>query len=344
MCYGSVHCHCAVSNNSSMCICVQFLITCNIPFSAMIMVAIAVDRYLSICQPLFSALTPLRAWLVTVVLAVFAAAIGVCVALMYSVRHYAPLPDDRKQFSSNQSTVSTTIAGCLQTSPDHDEVTTAGCTTTSPQSAVVEVDRGMCYPAEETFSTDFIWYFQKAYNSLYLACFIAVVVLYILIYRSVLTRRSRRQRQKNRSVSLITTYSQRPRPSTRPKANSVISFAEETNAAELQELALGCQDTITALASTTAEAVALQAVRDRKRNRVANLKTAAMLFVVTVVFVVTFLPAFLMTVQFIPYNMIIFYMYFANNVANPIIYSFMNHNFRGQLKRMICRRHGHRAN
>ena len=56
----------------------------------------------------------------------------------------------------------------------------------------------------------------------------------------------------------------------------------------------------------------------------ANLKTAAMLFVVTVVFVITFLPAFLMVLRLVPYYIIIFYLYFANNVANPVIYSFMN--------------------
>jgi hypothetical protein len=59
-------------------------------------------------------------------------------------------------------------------------------------------------------------------------------------------------------------------------------------------------------------------------NLLANLKTAAMLFVVTVVFVVTFCPAFLMALQRAPYNIIVFYLYFANNVANPVIYSFMN--------------------
>ena len=56
----------------------------------------------------------------------------------------------------------------------------------------------------------------------------------------------------------------------------------------------------------------------------ANLRTAVMLFVVTVVFVITFLPAFLMALKLIPYNIIVFYFYFANNVANPVIYSFMN--------------------
>ena len=56
----------------------------------------------------------------------------------------------------------------------------------------------------------------------------------------------------------------------------------------------------------------------------ANLKTAFMLFVVTVVFIITFFPAFLMALRLIPYNIIVFYFYFANNVANPVIYSFMN--------------------
>ena len=49
----------------------------------MIMVAIGVDRYLSICQPMLGALTSRRAWIVSSVLGLFAAMIGLCVALMY---------------------------------------------------------------------------------------------------------------------------------------------------------------------------------------------------------------------------------------------------------------------
>jgi len=339
----TAHCPSVVSNNSNghVC-CVQFLITCNIPFSALIMVAIAVDRYLSICLPLVSALTPRRAWLVTAVLGVFAAAIGICVALMYSVRHYVP-PDganNRKQISSNQSTsirtYSSTVAERRQylvsVSPDNEVIATA-----SPQPVMVEVDRGVCYPAYEVFSADFMWYFQKVYNGLFLVCFITVVVLYVLIYRSVLLRRSRRQRQRNMSMSFITTYSQRPRTQARLSCQSFVAVVPDAEGVELQQIGAGGQETAVTLATTTADAAVIQAMRDRKRNRVANLKTAAMLFVVTVVFVVTFLPAFLMTVKVIPYNMIVFYMYFANNVANPIIYSFMNHNFRSKLKSTICR-------
>jgi len=66
----------------------------------------------------------------------------------------------------------------------------------------------------------------------------------------------------------------------------------------------------------------------------ANLKTAVMLFVVTVVFVITFLPAFLMVLNLVPDNIIVFYLYFANNVANPVIYSFMN---QVQPQVLVCR-------
>jgi len=298
------------------------------------MVAIAVDRYLSICLPLVSALTAVRAWMVTAVLALFAAAIGLCVALMYSVRHFIPLvvddDADRKQFSSSQPTPTDTVS-ITGAGPEH-------CfdgPTTSP-STMVEVDRGVCYPTDEIFSTDFMWYFQKVYNGLFLVCFVTVVVLYVLIYQSVLQRRSRHQRQKSRSLSLMATHSQRHRSSARSARNSsFVTIVDQAETTELHRLARG---TAMVAASTTADDALLQALHERKLNRVANLKTAAMLFVVTVVFVVTFLPAFLMTVHLIPYSRIVFYMYFANNVANPIIYSFMNRNFRTHLKNTICRR------
>ena len=45
----------------SLCKLYQFLITSNIPFSALIMVAIAIDRYLCICHPFLNALNLTRA-------------------------------------------------------------------------------------------------------------------------------------------------------------------------------------------------------------------------------------------------------------------------------------------
>ena len=63
----------------------HFLLTSNIPFSALIMVAIAIDRYLCICHPFLRTLSLQRAKFMTVCLAVLAATIGVIVALMHGV-------------------------------------------------------------------------------------------------------------------------------------------------------------------------------------------------------------------------------------------------------------------
>jgi cholecystokinin A receptor len=77
----------------------------------------------------------------------------------------------------------------------------------------------------------------------------------------------------------------------------------------------------------------------REKGLVANIRTAAMLFVVTAVFIVAFLPAWLMAHKLVPYNMVIFYGYFAYNVANPIVYAFMNKTFRRDLKDVFDCRH-----
>jgi len=51
----------------------------------------------------------------------------------------------------------------------------------------------------------------------------------------------------------------------------------------------------------------------------------------------TFSPGFLMSLDWLPWNMTVFYLYFANNVANPVIYSFMNQNFRADLRNLVCK-------
>ena len=81
----------------------------------------------------------------------------------------------------------------------------------------------------------------------------------------------------------------------------------------------------------------------QERYRMANLRTAAMLFVVTVVFVITFLPASLISLHLVPYHIFVFYFYFVNNVANPFIYSFMNKNFRDELQPLFCHKSGRAA-
>jgi hypothetical protein len=65
-------------------------------------------------------------------------------------------------------------------------------------------------------------------------------------------------------------------------------------------------------------------------------RTAFMLFVVSIVFIACYLPSILATRSLLPNdNLYIVYLYFCNSALNPIIYSFMNRNFRCDLKKLF---------
>lgn len=75
--------------------------------------------------------------------------------------------------------------------------------------------------------------------------------------------------------------------------------------------------------------------RLRDENRAANVRTALMLFTVTIVFVIAFLPSMLMSQRIVDYQLVPFYIYFSYNVANPFIYAFMNHIFKDYMRKMF---------
>lgn len=64
----------------------------------------------------------------------------------------------------------------------------------------------------------------------------------------------------------------------------------------------------------------------------ANLKTAFMLFVVTLIMAIVYTPSILTSVHIIEYNPIHWNIIYINNAVNPIVYSFLNPNFRKNLK------------
>ena len=70
----------------------------------------------------------------------------------------------------------------------------------------------------------------------------------------------------------------------------------------------------------------------QKDNLIANLKTAFMLFVVTLIMLIVYTPAVLTSIGFIAYNPIHWNIIYINNASNPLIYSFLNVKFRKILK------------
>ena len=352
----------------------QFLITSNIPFSALIMVAIAIDRYLCICHPFLHALNLTRAKIMTLFMGLFSASLGVIVALMHGVYEYMDKlprhPDFHSYYGYNQSEIhphdmfegqapgmhntsnpvrnsepehpmSKESRGHFRVNASEDIVNGSMDYLDLPphmDASQIVIFMGQCRANQLIITAEFLWYYQRFYTVLYLLCLIIVVILYSLIYRSVLERRTRRALQKSKALPLVQLQNNDP---------GVTSAVEETLLTQIngddkvKDEVNGCNKDHApdkkSKPTANSEVLKRKSTRGKDNNRMANLKTAAMLFVVTVVFIITFLPAFLMALELMPYNMVVFYMYFANNVANPVIYSFMNKNFRDDLKRILCK-------
>jgi len=230
----------------------------------------------------------------------------------------------------------------------------------------VLVHTGHCETNELIIGENFQWFYQRAYVAMYVICLIVVAVLYVAIFWSVTTRRNRKQRQRCKQQNVISMKRCRetnaaehsPRkedPEMLPGATcsglqSLFTASAETTDAEINSIgndrqitgeAMSIRKGSSLVAKTTngsgTGAVVQTSRQQQESTLLANLRTAAMLFVVTLVFIVTFAPGFLMSLEWLSFNMTGFYLYFANNVANPVIYSFMNPNFRADLKRILRR-------
>jgi len=328
----------------------QFLITSNIPFSALIMTAIAVDRYFCICHPFARLLTLRRARVVVLVMAAFSSVLGMVGALTHSV------------YQRVREVINTTEHGAVT------QLTRTLPVAWKNQSAVLvseTVYTGQCIPTDLILNDPFTLAFQRCYTAIFIVCLGIVVVLYSLIYRSVLRQRHKRQKMKAAPIrshvpSVQCTVQQPPPESKSDQSNSAAASRcdkEDKRKACLETSPETVEFQLTEEIVSVGPAVHMDPANDRpvsekrpeaagpvnptaeaaRRSRIANIKTAAMLFVVTLVFTVSFIPSLAMTVYILPYNMSVFYMYFANNVANPVIYSFMNSNFRKRLVRLFCK-------
>ena len=315
----------------------MFLITTVIPFSVFILVAISVDRYLCICCPFLHVMTLLRAKIITVVLAAVAFVMGAVVALAFGVKQERPR-------HCHDATSATIVAN-----ESHIYIV--------PSNETDIVNVGICAPNNMIVGTAVIGVYQYIHSSVYVLCLVVIITLYSLIYRLVRERRRRRMQQQgtrmttlNRDstfsaapVTDVTTEVGRPCIPRKAEVEKCSPGLRQTLAEEQEPLEGGRSGCTNGAGGSTSSAPAnpfsAEHARENRENRMrrANLKTAMMLFVVTLVFVLTYMPAFVM-VLLGRTNRILHNFYFANNVANPVIYSFMNQNFRDDLNRIFRKR------
>ncbi len=273
----------------------QFSITSAIPYSAFLIVAIAVHMYLSICHPFIKVriCTVFRAKILCVCLSVVAACIGIFVALMYGVNQKIPVP--QLYLTQANGTQNVTMDSYRNLVSIETEIVFAG----------------VCQPNFLILGEDFMDGFQKFYTALFAGCLVIIIIMYSLIYYPHLAGRTNIQNKKSKSLDLKMS-----------KSNH-----------------MGCKPTVKDTELTSGHPRETEKIlRTSSRKGDKNLqKTAQMLFVVAVAFFVTYFPAFLMADGIIEYNMVVFYMYFANNVVNQFIYLCMSKTFRHDIKRLICR-------
>lgn len=357
------------TSNDLLCKSYEFLITSHIPFSALVMVCIAVDRYVCICHPLAKLFTIARARAVTALTAVLAAVLGLLASLtygVYTVKQTVPeyLVGDLTGDSNNASvllqndnsldyscgppnctTPSIDVPFLSQGPTDRVALMEAYCrhlinivrdkfgkaAAAALECPTVTVNyTGHCRPTEVLLSDRFLIRYGMCYHAVFATCLALAFVLYALIYRSVLRHRAGQQKRRSKCLEMVVFVNQQGTASQSEQRRESMA----TDAARRPSNGW-CRERIDSFFSEAAR-------RSYARYR-ANAKTAAMLFVVTVVFGLSYMPALLILLGLFSHQNNLFYLYFANNASNPVIYSFMNRNFRDNLKAALKKlRRNHR--
>jgi len=332
----------------------QFMKTTTIPFSAFVMVAIALDRYLCIVYPFKHIMTIKRAKLVVMMLVSLAFVIGIICSLMIGT--YQTVTENPTNcvaiipHASNRSELITTKMPVVYFNEDEDNKTAH-----STQMIGDIIHTGICQRNTLIFDKHFFDIYQRVYSSLFGVCAVMVIVLYGLTYRSVLAHRNKRLNISNKCCSILsrhaeeetmvdhaehTTLHNEQSPITNGKDGESIRMVDTyrdragtanssgTDPGQTQHSSPKPENDVHAKPAGVSRA-------KLKRLRVANIKTALMLSIVAFIYILAFTPAWMMALHVLHMNVIVYYLYFTYNVANPVIYAFLNNNFRTQLQALF---------
>lgn len=310
-------------NSNVQCKVYMFLITSNIPFSAFIMVLIAFDRYFKICRPWNQCLDIRMSKKIVIAVLIFALSLGIIPSLTHGVY---PISDETS--TKENVTTSPVFAGdkqgahngtvmVLNNTAYQDLRPKFPGNVSSNSSDMRRIYEGYCMPVHEYFSQIFMNTYQNTYASLFLISCAFVTVLYALIFKSITLRRYKKSKRAFKGMDRRTSTA---------ITNTCTTRLTTTEPPETDQ---------NRRAPTNNNYVNESKRSVRNKLRLANIKTAGILFVVTIVFILVFLPAWLMSIRVIKANIIVYYLYFSHNIANPIIYAFFNVTFRKDIRNAV---------
>ncbi|KAH3742152.1 hypothetical protein DPMN_048887 [Dreissena polymorpha] len=339
----------------------MFFITCNIPFAAFIMVAIAFDRYFCICHPFWHVLNIVRAKVIVVCLLILASAFGLITAIAHGTYSYGVFNSTVIQKVNipqlnNNLNVSFTQMPIDNHSANETLYVSYLNNVYANNASLIDLEQdnahrnytiiqrediihnGICMPNDILIGPGFLSTYQRVYAGTYLLSFIVVFVLYGLIYRSIHKHRAKRSKRKRSSLYPLTgiEFSNVETQFTAVTHVNPHNKHRSSNSLENGEAVDGDGECLPELQPMRQIAKSNpRAMFIKEKTLMANIRTAIMLFVVTIVFLIAFLPAWLMGLAILDYNQVIFYMYFIYHTTNPFIYAFMNKSFRDDLGKVI---------
>ncbi|CDS41334.1 orexin receptor type 2 [Echinococcus multilocularis] len=138
-------------------------------------------------------------------------------------------------------------------------------------------------------------------HACYLACILIVLILYSCVFWAIVTSRSRSQK--------LTMSSQKSRQNGR---NSSLTGKSTANSRMSRQR----------IANLPAK------LRQKAQFTLQNLRSALMLFIIALVYILTFVPSLVIANGWAPQNLVLLYLYYVNSAANPCIYAIFTPSFR----------------
>jgi hypothetical protein len=345
-----------------------FLNIVNITYSCFLMTLVAFERYVSVVYHTKKILTTKRIKLIMVVLFVLSSLLGAfgfaSVGIYHKVHriyapkskfHHATLNISRSllaqsPFKYNLTSFNKSAAfGVHKPSAKGNPLTIKAPLWMQLNLATSWMDINVCSLNNKLVPIRVVSYMRILQNSLLILSFIVISVLYVLLFVFIVKRmRLKKERDQHRKLllSLVKKASikknddnskQQAQGQTRPESR--VSCAQF----QVKRFSLGRNLTATMAAGPngrqpTASGVGGAGGLLRRQNLfsrffLTKFRKTFVLFIATMVMFVTFTPSLLTSLQVITYSPFHWNIVFINNAINPIIYSFLNADFRKNFRK-----------
>jgi len=76
-------------------------------------------------------------------------------------------------------------------------------TAVTSDAVLVLINIGLCETNNLILNDTFVWYYQRAYVSMYVICLLVVVVLYVAVFSAVQDQRNWRQKRRGKQFAMI---------------------------------------------------------------------------------------------------------------------------------------------